>query len=635
MHFFKTVIIKLAQSFELKMRQHNNSSYELLDDLVNHYLKKYKNINDRGVNKISYHRGLYSLIDESRYNSALRRVCYDAHEKSEELLLCMLAMINDFSKLLYSTNRSQNEMDNQEDWENQIRSMGLWIDVDEKNSFNQSLRDYAQQREKKRVLKVLQRVNQKMYSDALHDVLICSVQDSLEVSRNGMISQISQFLDIEDLVRLSRVNLVYNTLFNREIKHKDQEEVYCVGQHTVIIKRKGSIHQRVFLCFDRTINQTHEKTITELKMPAGFKVHTVKVNAVDKYPFIMFFGKNSQDLDQVFYYGDVNLFIPSIPSHSPINWKLQELKIDELKIRDVYCAYTSSIFVGKDSNNHTQVQVCGGNQNGQLGIDDNNDEIYEFTKLNMPEGFHLKDVARGHFHTIFMGQKDGRSAVFVCGSNEFGQLGFENVENIRVLTELVMPEDFSLKNVICGSFHTIFMGHKKGMTSVFVSGWNNCGQLGLGNNPYEKLLTELCMPKGFCLESISCGAKFTVFVGTINNQPEVFVCGDNSDGQLGLNDFSNRLELTKIDLPEDFTPKSVVCGDSHMMIRGRGPNNEVYTYACGSNENSQLGFKNIEKLSRLTKLSMNDVMENVDSTMQYDVNEALLNNTSLLNCTIS
>ena len=69
----------------------------------------------------------------------------------------------------------------------------------------------------------------------------------------------------------------------------------------------------------------------------------------------------------------------------------------------------------------------------------------------------IQQVLAGGYHTIFI-TSEGRC--FVCGYNDFGQLGLGNKENMSVPTEL--PLDFldankgeTIQQVVAGECHTI------------------------------------------------------------------------------------------------------------------------------------------------------------------------------------
>uniref|UniRef100_A0A8B9SEJ1 Secretion regulating guanine nucleotide exchange factor n=1 Tax=Apteryx owenii TaxID=8824 RepID=A0A8B9SEJ1_APTOW len=121
-------------------------------------------------------------------------------------------------------------------------------------------------------------------------------------------------------------------------------------------------------------------------------------------------------------------------------------------------------------------------------------------------------------------------ALFAWGANSYGQLGLGHKEDVLI------PQ--SLKDVSCKyqGFKSITGGggHSAVITDageLFVCGHNKEGQLGL-NHSEDVLHFTLCTAlSSFCVTQIACGWDFTIIlVGT----GLVLSCGSNSFGQLGV-----------------------------------------------------------------------------------------------------
>uniref|UniRef100_A0A8C4K6M8 Secretion regulating guanine nucleotide exchange factor n=1 Tax=Dromaius novaehollandiae TaxID=8790 RepID=A0A8C4K6M8_DRONO len=120
--------------------------------------------------------------------------------------------------------------------------------------------------------------------------------------------------------------------------------------------------------------------------------------------------------------------------------------------------------------------------------------------------------------------------MYLKGANSYGQLGLGHKEDVLV------PQ--SLKDVSCKyqGFKSITGGggHSAVITDageLFVCGHNREGQLGL-NHSEDALHFTLCTAlSGFCVTQIACGWDFTIIlIGT----GLVLSCGSNSFGQLGV-----------------------------------------------------------------------------------------------------
>lgn len=95
-----------------------------------------------------------------------------------------------------------------------------------------------------------------------------------------------------------------------------------------------------------------------------------------------------------------------------------------------------------------QLWVCGDNEEGQLGLGDN-ERRYRFTYVDLPEA--VKQVVTGEYHTALL-TESGQS--WVCGDNYEGQLGLGDYKNRNVFTRVELPEP--VKQISAGDYHTVF-----------------------------------------------------------------------------------------------------------------------------------------------------------------------------------
>ena len=77
-------------------------------------------------------------------------------------------------------------------------------------------------------------------------------------------------------------------------------------------------------------------------------------------------------------------------------------------------------------------------------------------------------------YTMFV-RKDG--SVWATGFNHFGQLGLGHTTDVSTPVE-VTAIGKTVRSVSCGHSHTVFLQQDG---RVWVTGLNNCGQLGLGH----------------------------------------------------------------------------------------------------------------------------------------------------------
>ncbi|NXO03057.1 SRGEF factor, partial [Rhinopomastus cyanomelas] len=116
------------------------------------------------------------------------------------------------------------------------------------------------------------------------------------------------------------------------------------------------------------------------------------------------------------------------------------------------------------------------------------------------------------------------------GANSYGQLGLGHKEDVLVPQSLkdVSCKCQDIKIITGGGGHSAVI---TGVGELFVCGQNRDGQLGL-NHTEDVLRFTLCTAlSGFCVKQVACGWDFTV---VLIESGLVLSCGSNSFGQLGL-----------------------------------------------------------------------------------------------------
>ncbi|KAL1194946.1 Ultraviolet-B receptor UVR8 [Cardamine amara subsp. amara] len=144
---------------------------------------------------------------------------------------------------------------------------------------------------------------------------------------------------------------------------------------------------------------------------------------------------------------------------------------------------------------------------GQCAQGSTDDEVSP-TCVSSLLGIRIEEVAAGLWHTI-CASSDGD--VYAFGGNQFGQLGTgcDQAETLPKLLEAPNLENVNVKTISCGARHTAVITDEG---RVFCWGWNKYGQLGLGdvidrNSPSEVRIKD-CLPK-----NIACGWWHTLLLG--------------------------------------------------------------------------------------------------------------------------
>ena len=233
------------------------------------------------------------------------------------------------------------------------------------------------------------------------------------------------------------------------------------------------------------------------------------------------------------------------------------LTLTASNVKDVYVSLDTFFIIKKDGT----LWVTGFNKNGQAGIKDENNinsymYLYEWTQV--PIDFNALDIAYiscsevGTFITL------KNNIAYYAGNIGFSCSGLHpGVTKDKMITNMFTiyesPSSFDnvdmnindeVIHVVSGSSSEIHEGVLSD-NAIYTRGSNIYGQLGLGDNvyrtDYEKI--DFINPK-----QISCGDNHTL---VLNTNGELFVTGKNSEGQLGLSDFSDKNVFVKNDSVEN------------------------------------------------------------------------------------
>ncbi|XP_074228387.1 secretion-regulating guanine nucleotide exchange factor isoform X5 [Camelus bactrianus] len=121
------------------------------------------------------------------------------------------------------------------------------------------------------------------------------------------------------------------------------------------------------------------------------------------------------------------------------------------------------------------------------------------------------------------------AALFAWGANSYGQLGLGHKEDVLLPQQL---SDFCkpgcVKRITGGGGHSAIVTDEG---DLFVCGLNKDGQLGLGHTEEVLYFTPCKSLLGCPVQQVACGWDFTIIL-TENGQ--VLSCGSNSFGQLGV-----------------------------------------------------------------------------------------------------
>ena len=306
-----------------------------------------------------------------------------------------------------------------------------------------------------------------------------------------------------------------------------------------------------------------------------------------------------------------------------------------INIKKVFTKHNQTYFLTNDG----KVYSCGYNNYGQLGLGSDDDRklmpvlveryYYNDTQYYNHSEIIITQVESGYEHALFL-TNDGK--VYSVGRTQHGQLGLGNYSESynksfpNLITEFKSYNDGGLtiietkthneiviKEVSAGYSHSIVLTEDG---KVYAFGYNGNGQLGIYNtnsiHTYPRLINKFHDPEvtpdytsdTITIDHISSLNDFTMF---LTNNGEVYSCGRNNYGQLGIingdtgNQFTPYL-IQQYDIRDDggtllesidHTNVKIIktsCGQNHTIFLA----DDGKVYSCGATNSSvnygQLGI---------------------------------------------
>lgn len=195
----------------------------------------------------------------------------------------------------------------------------------------------------------------------------------------------------------------------------------------------------------------------------------------------------------------------------------------------------------------------GSNGYGQLGIGTTAAQTSPMQVLAPSGGNAVAEVSAGQNHTCL---RMNNGSLFCWGRNDSGQLGDGNTTQ-RVSRAYVSTLGYTVVEVSAGYDHTCARttGGK-----LFCWGSNARGQLGIGTDPSPRTTpTLVTLPGNAVAAEVTTGTYFTCARSTDGS---LYCWGDNTFGQLGLGDLTQRTSPVQVPLaiqksPPIFPPVAV------------------------------------------------------------------------------
>ena len=269
------------------------------------------------------------------------------------------------------------------------------------------------------------------------------------------------------------------------------------------------------------------------------------------------------------------------PSLTNTHKQITKVEFTQRKINFVSCGQAHTCFLDSEGT----VWVCGWNDYGQLGFDLLTPRFYPTEVEHIPK---IKALHTSYNHTILL---DFEGGVWTCGWNTCGQLGTGRAQGSRPSFERVsdLPQILSIN---AGKFCSLFVGVEG---SVWVAGNGNFF-MNASKTDASRVEEVTGLPP---IKFVSCRRRHVLFLDYTGS---VWASGSNLDGQLGVgsllppNKSTETSERIKVPGSEIFT--AVSTGDSHSLFLS----NCGQVFVCGSNINGQLGLEGEKTVFELKPL---------------------------------
>lgn len=217
------------------------------------------------------------------------------------------------------------------------------------------------------------------------------------------------------------------------------------------------------------------------------------------------------------------------------------------------------------SNSNVPIQVRGVN-----GID-------LLTKVTQIDAYDCHWVAR---------LQDGTAVV--CGGNDYGDLADGTTTQRRV--PIYLPNQYNtgkmtgIRKVYAGQYMT---GVLKSDGTLWIGGYNNYGQSGIGNTRVSRLLTQVKAPSGSSTLNNIIDVDMAYHVMAISADLELYAWGYNGNRQIGNNSTKTATLPVLIDVGGQEVTYISAGNVNSMAITASGA-----VYSWGTNARGQIGIGN-------------------------------------------
>jgi alpha-tubulin suppressor-like RCC1 family protein len=239
---------------------------------------------------------------------------------------------------------------------------------------------------------------------------------------------------------------------------------------------------------------------------------------------------------------------------------------------------------------HETNVIVGASNNNTGNIEYGGDWVMESTNTDIEFIYFNKNIK---YYKYLLGLsfncfliKNGGDILYACGDNGQGGLGIGNTTNQNVLVSVPLPSGKTVSRVANGNNNFAIVLMTDG--TVYGTGYNGSGELGLGDNANRYSLTNIPLPSGKIASGVAAGNGHTLILMTDGTVYATGQQGFNGSTPLGIGVYNSVRTLTQMINTTGKTASNIYCSEntSYVLMSDRT------LYGVGSGGQGQLGNGN-------------------------------------------
>ncbi|KAJ5070206.1 claret isoform a [Anaeramoeba ignava] len=283
----------------------------------------------------------------------------------------------------------------------------------------------------------------------------------------------------------------------------------------------------------------------------------------------------------------------------PIQFKFENENENEKQIKQISSSEFSTIFLFKNGKAIKYLNENDSNQNP--------------SKIQIEEN--IQKVSFGY----------SNEAILTIEGNVFAKGYYINPKNpnefINISSLIEDTNDRIIQDIVSGGFSFYLLTSNQNAYGI---GSNYSGQLGFDSETLYKTEKPILMMKNVS-KIFSGSTSDSIFL--LNSNQELFGCGDNNYGQLGLGESrKEETEIQKLTKIQNIPKGKIIdiqCGVSFsiMLIEDENENPKRKLYSCGYSQFNGLGKNENENTYEFTEIK-SSLFENDDNILEISVGNA-------------